>query len=217
MPYNDFIKYALGEIDFKIYADNLTRSERIISQNVDRVISLLQKRRRKITRYFSKLSSLDEEAARLLIAWHECRLSRKPTEPGKELESEAHLTTLYEQLARCANDFAVFGHDITPTNLRQVCEYNPGTTIRCDNITHGAYFFALLERFSLLDTNWRSKMTRARGITNKAGDVPSVRLLTTAVSKIGVTERMSSIDAPGPKDFYDKITKAVKDVFLFAT
>lgn len=217
LSYNDFIKYALGAIDFKIYDGDITRSERIIGQNVDRVVDLLKKQRRKIIRYFTKLGSLNIEAARLLLAWHECRISRKPTEPGREWESEAYLSNLFNHLAKCANDYGIFTSEVTPHTLRKVCEYTAGVTISCDNITHGAYFFALLERFGLLDTNWRAKMTKAHNIVNVSGEAPSVRLLTTSVNKIGLTERLSTIDAPGAKDFYDKITKSVKEIFLYQT
>ena len=151
------------------------------------------------------------------MAWHECRISRKPTEPGKEWESEAYLFNLYKHLSKCANDFGVFTQDITPQALRQVCEYTAGATLCCANITHGAYFFALLERFGLLDNNWRAKMVKTHNIVSVSGDTPSVRLLTTAVSKVGITERLSTIDTPGAKDFYDKITKVVKEIFLYVT
>lgn len=217
LRYNDYIKYALGAINFKIGADDKTRAERVIGQNVDRVIDLLKRQRRKIIRYFTKLGSLDIEAARLLLAWHECRISRKPAEPGKEWESEAYLSNLYEYLAKCANEYGIFTNDVAPRTLREVCEYSVGTTISCANITHGAYFFALLERFGLLDTNWRAKMTKAHNLVNEVGEVPSVRLLTTCVNKVGLTERLSAVDAPGAKDFYDKITKSVKEIFLYLT
>lgn len=217
LHYNDYIKYALGAIDFKIYDRDISQSERIIGQNVDRIIDLLKKQRRKIIRYFSKLGSLDIEAARLLLAWHECRISRKPNEPGREWETEEYLTALYTRLTECANGHGVFSNDITPQTLRQVCEYTAGVTISCDNITHGAYFFALLERFGLLDTNWCAKMSKAHNIVNNSGIAPTVRLLTTSVNKIGMTERLSTVDAPGAKDFYDKITKSVKEIFLYLT
>lgn len=217
LHYNDYIKYALGAINFKICTEDISRSEIIIGQNVDRVVDLLKKQRRKIIRYFTKLGSLDIEAAHLLLAWHECRISRKPTEPGREWECEAYLSNLFDHLAKCANDYGIFTHDISANTLRRICEYTAGATISCANITHGAYFFALLERFGLLDTNWRAKMTKAHNILNKSGEAPSVRLLTTSVNKVGLTERLSAVDAPGAKDFYDKITKSVKEIFLYLT
>ena len=212
MTYHSFRRIAIKSIcAVGISIKNMIQAVNKIAVAYSRVYYVLKDHRDLVIEAFSRKSRFDIEAALNLLERCELRRYRGGDVEAPEYPSDS----MYDILAQCANDFSVFTHSISGTDL---IDFRDGTllkTLYASNMARAVFFLSLLEKYRFFPKSWKATAIKNRLLVNARTNVaPSINYLYTSDVRNSVEQYLDDVSFSknfSRESFYIKIARAVKE------
>lgn len=211
--YRNFWKRALKmrssvPINYKIAPQSVNK----VVAAYSRVYDVLKEHRQQVIEAYTRKSGFDNEAALLLLA----RCELRSYKGNKSEQSEYPDISLYDTLARCANDFGVFD---TPVSGKDIVNFRDGTLaipLSAPNMSRAVFFLSLLEKLHYLPRDWKNRAA-ANGMLaySKTGKSPSHHYLHILADRNNAGQYLADTSSSkyfSRESFYQRIARAVRDV-----